>query len=276
MPCQLSVHGSIFRFLLSKFYFLLRLMHQAVQILGIRFFDGDVDAALQQASQAGGVVVVPAAPALVRLRYDEVYRRAMVAADLAIPDSGLMVLLWRIFRRKNLTRISGLTYLKRLIRESAFREPGRSFFVLPSDAAKSKLLAWARHEGFQIAADDCYVAPVYALVVEDRHLLATISNRQPAHIVIAIGNGPQEKLGLFLRDHLSYRPAIHCIGAALGFLTGDQVAIPDWADRFYLGWLFRLIAQPRIFIPRLARALKLPWLMLKFGENLPTLKRSRK
>jgi UDP-N-acetyl-D-mannosaminuronic acid transferase (WecB/TagA/CpsF family) len=148
--------------------------------------------------------------------------------------------------------------------------------VLPTDAAKSKLLAWARHEGFQIAADDCYVAPVYALVVEDRHLLATISNRQPAHIVIAIGNGPQEKLGLFLRDHLSYRPAIHCIGAALGFLTGDQVAIPDWADRFYLGWLFRLIAQPRIFIPRLARALKLPWLMLKFGENLPTLKRSRK
>jgi N-acetylglucosaminyldiphosphoundecaprenol N-acetyl-beta-D-mannosaminyltransferase len=247
-------------------------MPSTTQILGIRFFDGDLDAALQQTSQAGGVVVVPAAPALVRLRYDDVYRRAMVAADLAMPDSGLMVLLWKIFRRKNLRRISGLTYLKRLIREPAFRERGRSFFVLPTDAAKTKLLAWARHEGFQIEADDCYVAPVYALVVEDRHLLATISDRQLAHLVIAIGNGPQEKLGLFLRDHLPYRPAIHCIGAALGFLTGDQVAIPDWADRFYLGWLFRLIAQPRIFVPRLARAMELPWLIFRYAEKLPPLR----
>ena len=34
-------------------------------------------------------------------------------------------------------------------------------------------------------------------------------------------------------------PAIHCIGAALGFLTGDQVRIPHWADQWILGWLFR-------------------------------------
>ena len=69
--------------------------------------------------------------------------------------------------------------------------------------------------------------------------------------IIAIGSGAQEKLGYYLRENLSYRPAIHCTGAALGFITGDQKAIPDWADRFYLGWLWRLVAQPRIFIPRL-------------------------
>jgi UDP-N-acetyl-D-mannosaminuronic acid transferase (WecB/TagA/CpsF family) len=92
--------------------------------------------------------------------------------------------------------------------------------------------------------------------------------------VIAIGNGPQEKLGIYLRDNLPYRPAIHCIGAALGFLTGDQVAIPPWVDRFYLGWLFRLFAQPRIFIPRLARAAILPWLMGRYRSALPPLRRN--
>ena len=104
-------------------------------------------------------------------------------------------------------------------------------------------------------------------------MLALVEQRQPRNVIIAIGNGPQEKLGVYLRDHLSYRPAIHCIGAALGFLTGDQVAIPNWADRFYLGWLLRLFAQPRIFIPRLTRAAALPWMLLKFGRELPSLRK---
>jgi N-acetylglucosaminyldiphosphoundecaprenol N-acetyl-beta-D-mannosaminyltransferase len=91
--------------------------------------------------------------------------------------------------------------------------------------------------------------------------------------VIAIGSGPQEKLGYYLRENLSYRPAIHCTGAAPGFITGDQNAIPEWADRFFLGWFLRLIAQPRIFIPRLTRGLALPWLIWKYGKNLPPIRR---
>jgi exopolysaccharide biosynthesis WecB/TagA/CpsF family protein len=244
-----------------------------MQILGLRFLNGSASEAVAEISRTGGVVVVPAAPALVRLQSDEVYRRAMTGADLAMPDSGLMVLVWKILGRGSMTRISGLTYLKRLIREPAFQESGRAFFVLPAEAAKTKLLNWAERAGVKLGPEDCYVAPHYGHMVEDAQLLEQIGRQQPAHIVIAIGNGPQEKLGVYLRDHLAYRPAIHCIGAALGFLTGDQVAIPDWADRFYLGWLFRLCAQPRVFIPRLARALQLPILMVQYGENLPALKR---
>jgi UDP-N-acetyl-D-mannosaminuronic acid transferase (WecB/TagA/CpsF family) len=70
-------------------------------------------------------------------------------------------------------------------------------------------------------------------------------------------------------ERLDYRPAIHCIGAALGFLTGDQVRIPDWADRFYAGWFFRSLAQPRVFIPRFWSARKLPWLIWKYRDRLP-------
>jgi hypothetical protein len=36
--------------------------------------------------------------------------------DVAIPDSGAMVLLWRILRGQKITRISGLKYLQRLVR----------------------------------------------------------------------------------------------------------------------------------------------------------------
>ena len=90
-------------------------------------------------------------------------------------------------------------------------------------------------------------------------------------MVVGIGGGVQEKLGFFLKENLRARPAIHCIGAALGFLTGDQPPIPMWADRFYLGWLLRLLRQPRVFGPRYLSALKLPWLLLRYRQEMPPL-----
>ena len=75
----------------------------------------------------------------------------------------------------------------------------------------------------------------------------------PAHVQVGIGRRPQEKLARYIIERLSYRPAVHGIGAALGFITGDQIAIPDWADLFYLGWLLRFLAQPRLFTPRVPR-----------------------
>ena len=239
------------------------------QILGLRFFNGDVDEAVAFMDRQGGYLVAPSGTCFARLRKDEPYRRAMLSADLAIADSGLMVLTWRLLRHEKIQRISGLKYLKQLLAKLNREENARLFWILPNKPARQKLLDCFHRELFSVKSDDCYVAPRYGLEVEDRHLLTLIEKRQPAHIVIAIGSGPQEKLGHYLCEHLSYRPAIHCTGAALGFITGDQTAIPDWADRFFLGWLFRMIAQPRIFIPRLMRGFELPWLIWKYGEKMP-------
>jgi exopolysaccharide biosynthesis WecB/TagA/CpsF family protein len=243
------------------------------QILSVRFFVGSTADAIDSFLQSGGVLVVPAAPAMVKLRYeDELYRRALTEADFAIADSGLMVLVWKLLSRKSVRRISGLKYLKCLIQHPSVHEAGNTLLVLPSDAARQRTLNWARDTKLPVQSEDCYVAPLYGPTAEDRQLLQKIESRRPGHVIIAIGNGPQEKLGMFLRNNLSYRPAIHCIGAALGFLTGDQINIPSWADRLYLGWLFRLLAQPRIFVPRLFRAFELPWLIWKYGEKLPPMR----
>src|SRR6184192_2780118 len=187
-------------------------------------------------------------------------------------DNGLMVLMWRLLRGKKILRLSGLKYLKRLLAKLKGEGTAEIFWVLPTERAQEKLVDWSHREAFTVKIDNCYVAPHYGFEIEDRHLLALIEGRRPAHVVIAVGSGPQEKLGFYLRENLSYRPAIHCTGAALGFITGDQRRIPDWADRFFLGWLWRLVAQPSIFIPRLSRALELPWLIWKYGEKLPPMR----
>lgn len=246
------------------------------QILGICFFNGTTQEAVARMCAHGGLLVVPAAPALVNVQYDPGYREALVRSDMAIADSGVMVLLWRRLKQRSVSRISGLAYLKALLDRRELRQHGALLVVVPTDAAKEKALAYFRANAFAIADEHCYVAPYYERSeIHDERLLQLVGTIQPRHIVIGLGGGVQEKLGLYLRDHLSYRPAIHCIGAALGFVTGDQLPIPDWADKLYLGWLLRLARNPLRFFRRFAVARELPGLIAKYGSALPPLRIKR-
>jgi len=246
------------------------------QILGISFFTGTAVEAVARISASGGFLVAPSAPGMVRLVEDEPYRRAMLGAEIAIPDSGFMVLLWRALGGRHIERLSGLKYLKQLLATWKGGATPEVFCVLPNAHAQEKLLDWSRRESFPIKMDNCYIAPQYGREIEDRHLLSLIEQRRPAHVLVGVGSGPQEKLGYYLSQNLSFRPAIHCIGAALGFITGHQIAIPDWADRFYLGWLLRFLAQPRLFAPRVLMALRLAPLISRHGEKLPPLAKTLK
>jgi UDP-N-acetyl-D-mannosaminuronic acid transferase (WecB/TagA/CpsF family) len=226
---------------------------------------------------------------MVALQYDEDYRRAIADADLAIADSGWMVLFWKLLHGEQLARISGLAFFRALLASPDARNPGYLFWVSPGENAKAKMVEFARNSGYPVTADDCYVAPDYKkrsrpLVsredalpsptwhITDPDLLTTIEERKPKHIIIGIGGGMQDKLGSYLKRHLSYTPGIYCIGAAPGFVTGDQVGIPMWADRLFVGWVFRLITRPRALGARFWSAHRLPYLILRYGREMPPLK----
>ena len=241
------------------------------RILGIRFFVGGASEAVGIGAR-GGLVVVPAAPALLDLERDPEYRQALLDADLAITDSGFLVLLWNLMKRDRIHRVSGLEYLKLLLSRPEFRSPNAVLWVMPSHASMARNLAWLRANGFPFETGDCHVAPRYAQgAVSDEKLVELVNQKQPRHIVICVGGGVQEKLGLYLKRRSLGSPAIHCLGAAIGFITGDQVRIPDWADHRMLGWLFRCVSDPRRFVPRYAKALELPRLLWHYGSRLPDL-----
>ena len=240
-------------------------------ILGLEFFDGTVTAAVDAALSRRGLIVAPSGTCFTRLQRDEIYRTAMTHADLVLPDSGLMVLLWRLLRHRRITRISGLAYLKELLGRAEFQRDRSILWVLPDEYAAGKTISWLGTHGFATTAADCYVAPIYGTRVEDPPLLDRIQSGRAGHVVIALSGGVQEKLGFYLREHAGYQPAIHCIGGALGFITGYQIAIPAWADRVYLGWLLRLLANPRKFLPRALSAFALPGMIMK-DKKAETLK----
>ncbi len=238
-------------------------------ILGIRFFTGTPREALQVGLR-GGLVVVPSAPVLVAMEHDASHRDALVNADLAITDSGLMVLLWRLITGERLTRVSGLEYLNLLLAEPSIREPCAALWIMPSPAARDRNVAWLKSQGFPVTNDDCYLAPMYPPgELSDPALVEMIRQKRPRHIIMGLGGGVQERLGLHLKRSLDYRPGIHCIGAAIGFLSGEQVRIPMWADYLFLGWLFRSLSAPRKFFPRYWKARKLVGIMRKYRDKLP-------
>lgn len=240
------------------------------RILGIDFHAGTPAEALQRAL-CGGLVVVPSAPVLVNATVEPATLAALLESDLALTDSGLMVLYWNLTRGDSLRRLSGLEYLKLLLAEKSLRAPGAVFWVMPNQAAIERNHAWLQGQGFPVTAADFYAAPQYpGGFLSDPALIAAVQARRPRHVILAIGGGVQERLGLHLKRSLDYLPGIHGIGAAIGFLNGDQVHIPDWADRFFLGWLFRCFQSPARFIPRYWNARVLISILRRHGENAPS------
>ncbi len=253
---------------------------RTLQILGIPFLENNATEAVAL-SLEGGLVLVPAAPPLAGdfLR-DFQYRESLLNADFVLPDSGAMVLIWNLAHpfspAKRLARLSGLEFIKALVVALSARPEVRSFWIMPNEREQAANLRWLHSRNVAGASEkDCYVAPNYGATrsadgaLRDEELLAQIEAARPDVIVVNLGGGIQEKLGLFLKRELSYRPAIICTGAAIAFLSGCQASIPGWADKYYLGWFLRVANAPGKFAPRYLKAMKIFWLLIRYGESLP-------
>jgi UDP-N-acetyl-D-mannosaminuronic acid transferase (WecB/TagA/CpsF family) len=130
-------------------------------------------------------------------------------------------------------------------------------------------LDWLHAEGIEVSDYHVYMAPMYKGQIIDKALLDKMRAHRYQHVIVTVGGGTQERLGLYIKQNLNYLPAIHCIGAAIAFLSGDQVQIPTWADRLGLGWLFRCLSKPSSYIPRYWAARKLVPLMMRYKAEMP-------
>lgn len=241
------------------------------RILGIRFFVGDVRQAIDLIFRNGGLVVFPSGPGMRTLAIDHVYREALLGADLAIADSGFMVLIWNLLHRPGISKLSGLKYLRTLLQHEDFQRGVSTLWVMPRQKSAELMIAWLRTQDVAVSRADVYIAPQYDGCIHDAALLEAIERRRPRHVILGVGGGVQEPLGFYLKQRLSYRPTIHCIGAAIAFLTGDQVHIPEWVDHIGLGWLWRIASGPRRFLPRYWEARRLARLIIRYDEELPVM-----
>lgn len=250
----------------------LPVVHEEDTILGVRFFTGSCEEAVERAAR-GGLVLCPSGPGLAcDLLKQPAYRQALEDADLVLADSSLMVMCHRYLAGKKIPRVSGLKFLRSVLEGPLRDGQESSFWVMPSEEERDRNRTWLESQGIRVATEDTYIAPFYGSGgIQDQALLDQLQERRPQWIILAIGGGVQERLGHSLRVHLDYEPTILCIGAAIAFLTGGQAAIPPWADRYYLGWLLRCLDRPADFIPRYWNSKHLPVLMWKYRDQMPPL-----
>ena len=224
----------------------------------IKFMDGDFKD-IKFLLDKGGLLVLPAAPALANIYSDKSYHKALKHADIALLDSGFFCLLLRIFKGIKIKKYSGLKFLTQFLK-SLKNCSDKILMINPS--YNEQLLNKKYLKLKKINNSNHYVAPFYNKnIINDLKLLKMIKKDKPRYIVINLGGGVQELLGSYLKYNLDYKPSIICSGAAIAFLTGQQAKIPLIFDKFYLGWLVRIIFNPSVFISRYIKAFKLIFLM---------------
>ncbi|MBK1882849.1 WecB/TagA/CpsF family glycosyltransferase [Luteolibacter pohnpeiensis] len=269
--------------------------------LGIRFWNSSTDKLLESADSEGGLFTVPSAPSLAQMRHDPHLMESYQASDFAVGDGGYVALVLRLCFGRNLPRISGLQILQRLVGEKKQRaipfHDRNILWVVPTPAEKERIDYYLEDQGFPRHTRHWYQAPFYknAEDFNDEALAAKVQEVKPDWIILCIAGGKQEKLGLFLRKGFSMEhgagseenpdalpsqlqppssprpngPVILCTGGAIAFLTGGQANIPTWADRMYLGWLFRVFQSPKTFLPRYWNAgYEFPMLLWDKRKNL--------
>ena len=237
--------------------------------MGIRFWNQSCERLLTELDETGGLLVVPAAPLLAQIGTDHHLREALQRADWAVVDGGYIALLLRLLGR-SVMRISGLQLLEKTVANGGSgvvpMKERKILWVTPSQAETDRISDYLDSLSFSPEKQSYYQAPFYQKDedFQDQDLLSLAKSVQPDWIIVCLAGGKQEKLGYFLRQHRAelttgdhareQGPVVLGIGAAIAFLTGGQAKIPVWADRLYLGWLFRIVENPKVYLQRYGQA----------------------
>lgn len=205
----------------------------------------------------GGYLVAPAASALADILVNKSYYNALLKSNIAIFDSGFFCILLRIFKGVTIKKFSGYLFLKNFFNEDSIKK-NKILTIDPSliDARLNK--NFLKSKNFLYVKN--YVAPEYHKKLKniaDAKLIELIKSYKPKYIILNIGGGVQELLGFYIMQRVSKSVVIICTGAAIAFFTKRQAPINDVVDYLYLGWLWRLLYNPRENFQRFFKSIKL-------------------
>ena len=225
---------------------------------GIRFYNASFLETFHKLNAGKkGYLVAPAASSLAKIKSDIQHHNALKKAKLAILDSGLFCVLLFFFKGIRVKKYSGFLFLHDLIK-TGYLINNKVLLIDPSINDSKKNLSYLFSKN--IKNTKSYLAPIYnkkLKIIKDIKLIRQINKFQPRYILINIGGEIQERLALYIQHNVKYKITTFCLGAAIGFFTGSQARVNVTIDKFYLGWLFRLIHNPKVFFIRLIYSLKI-------------------
>ena len=211
-----------------------------------------------------GLFLFPSGPGLSNLDKKPTYLKALHNADFNFFDSGYFVILLSLLKNIKVNKFSGYKFFKLYIN---FLKKNKELSILsinPSKSSSKYNISFFNKLGFGKNKVVHYNAPIYnPNLLEDHRLLKVINKIKPDHILINLGGNIQEILGFYIKSNIKYKPSIFCTGAAISYFTKEQAPINNFIDNNNLGWLFRILYKPNIFLPRYISSFRLFLLVIK-------------
>ncbi len=220
---------------------------------GINFYNLSFNKILSELNK-GGYLVAPAASALINIKKNSLYYESLKESRVAIFDSGFLCLILKLKKIYTTKKLSGYLFLYKFLNLRKIKNK-KILLINASDIqCKKNLLLFKRKNFTRVFF---YNAPIYKKKIEDNKIIDIITRLRPYYIIINIGGEKQEPLAYFIKKKVKTKVRILCLGGAVDFITGLQAPINLFWDRYYLGWLVRLLHNPSRFFIRTIKSLKL-------------------
>jgi UDP-N-acetyl-D-mannosaminuronic acid transferase (WecB/TagA/CpsF family) len=222
-----------------------------LQFYGINFFEINYNLILERLIKKKGYIVMPAASSLSNIENNSLYLNSLKKSTVAIFDSGFFCICLLILKFLKFKKFSGYKFLNFFLNDKNLKN--KKVLSLDPTVKDAKLNnSYLKFKKFKFVRS--YICPIYDCKnIEDKNLLTLINKYKPDIVLINIGGGVQEPLALYIKNNSIHKLISICSGAAISYFTGSDAKINKWIDDFYLGWLFRVIYNPK-FITRVIKS----------------------
>ena len=223
-------------------------------VLGVGFDGFTIGQAAERALEllrvpGGHYIVTPNSEMLVAVRNDKQALRALLEADMVLPDGIGVVIASRMLKRPVPNRVAGIDFAQALFS----RCEGKRIFLLGAAEGVA--------ERAMERLGSMYPGPVFCGCLNgyftgDAPVIETIRAAKPDILLVCLGAVKQEKWMLEHKDAFG-----DCLMAGLGgsldIWSGDLKRAPAVFVRLGLEWFYRLLRQPS----RIGRMTRLPYFL---------------